>query len=542
MTIRGMTAMAVAAAALSGVALGEDLTPAQAQLRQQFEEASARLEAWDLPAAKAIADDMARSGASQAVLDEVRGRILFFEGRYAEAVALLKESPSSYGKLAAATVAELDGYEEQSSAHFVIRTHKGKDALLVPYALDTLEKAYQAIGADLGYFPEERVRVEILRDPSALARMSPLTVEEIRTSGTIALCKFNKLMVVSPRALLTGYAWQDTLAHEYTHYVITRRSDNSVPIWLHEGIAKYEESRWRGAAGQALSPASSALLKRRMKAGNLIPFERMHPSIALLPSQEDAALAFAEVFTAIEYLVHRPGAQPLGNLLEKLRTNMPEEDAVGEVAGEPFARFQADWKNYLKTRPMPSEVLPLVSEKKRFKDPAPAENSSAAPSAQTKGSSKKESEPRDTDYGDLAEIDATANRFAHLGQLMRTRQRSRAAVIEFSRAESRVGARSPTLSNQFALSLLQTGDGSRAVEVLRASLKPYPEIAQTHLHLGQILLQQGKFPEARDELLAANAVDPFDPQIHTALARAEKELGNEAGYQREVKALALLGE
>ncbi len=530
MTIRGITAIAVAAVAVSGVALGEDLTPAQAQLRQQFEEASARLEAWDLPAAKAIADDMAKSGASQAVLDEVRGRILFFEGRYAEAVALLKESPSSYGKLAAATVAELDGYEEQSSAHFVIRTHKGKDALLVPYALDTLEKAYQAIGADLGYFPEERVRVEILRDPSALARMSPLTVEEIRTSGTIALCKFNKLMVVSPRALLTGYAWQDTLAHEYTHYVITRRSDNSVPIWLHEGIAKYEESRWRGAAGQALSPASSALLKRRMKAGNLIPFERMHPSIALLPSQEDAALAFAEVFTAIEYLVHRPGAQPLGNLLEKLRTNMPEEDAVGEVAGEPFARFQADWKNYLKTRPMPSEVLPLVSEKKRFREPEP------------KGTTKKEPEHKDTDYGDLAEIDATANRFAHLGQLMRTRQRSRAAVIEFSRAESRVGARSPTLSNQFALSLLQTGDGSRATEVLRASLKPYPEIAQTHLHLGQILLQQGKFAEARDELLAANAVDPFDPQIHAALGRAEKELGNEAGYQREVKALALLGE
>jgi predicted Zn-dependent protease len=113
-------------------------------------------------------------------------------------------------------------------------------------------------------------------------------------------------------------------------------------------------------------------------------------------------------------------------------------------------------------------------------------------------------------------------------------------VIEFAKAESRIGARSPTLSNQYALSLLDEGQDARAAEVLQASLKPYPEIAQTHLHLGLILLNQRRFAEAKTELLAANAVDPFDPRIHAGLLRAEKELGDEAGYQREVKAMALL--
>jgi tetratricopeptide (TPR) repeat protein len=502
----------------------------QTELRREFEEASARLEAWDIPAATAIADRMEKTGAGPVVLDELRGRIAFFTGDYAGAAQRLANSPSAYGKLAVATLAELEGYEEQASEHFVVRYHKGKDALLALYALDTLEKAYRAIGKDLSFFPEERVRVEILRDPSALSRLSPLTVEEIRTSGTIALCKYNKLMVVSPRALATGYAWQDTLAHEYTHYLITRKSDNSVPIWLHEGVAKFEESRWRGPAGQALSPASSALLRRRLKEGRLISFEQMHPSIALLPSQEDAALAFAEVFTAIEYLVGRPGAQSLGSLLDRLRANVPEEEAVAEVAGESFARFQSDWKAYLKTRPMPSEMLPLIPEKLHFKDPDRA-------AAKKAGSSS--SEP---DYGDLAEIDDdVARRFAHLGQLLRARQHSHAAVIEYGKAESRVGARSPTLSNQYALSLLDDGKDTRAVEVLQASLKPYPEIAQTHLHLGLILLRQGRFAEARDELLAANAVDPFDRRIHTALLHAEKELRDDSGYEREVKAVGILG-
>jgi hypothetical protein len=506
------------------------LTFSQADVRMAFEEANARLEAWDIAGAKAIVNRLEQGGAGPVVMDELRGRIAFFTGDYAKATELLANSPSSYGKLAAATLAELEGYEKQASEHFIVHYRKGKDAVLAPYALATLEKAYRGIGKDLAFFPEEPVRVEILRDPSALSRLSPLSIEEIRTSGTIALCKYNKLMIVSPRALATGYAWQDTLAHEYTHYVITRKSDNSVPIWLHEGIAKFEESRWRGPPGNALSPASSALLRRRLKDGRLISFEQMHPSIALLPSQEDAALAFAEVFTAIEYLQSRSDSQPLANLLDKLRSNVPEEEAVAQVAGEPFSRFQSDWKVYLKSRPMPAEMLPLVSEKLHFKDP-------------DKLDAKKPDKSGEPDYGDFAEIDdAPARRYAHLGELLRARRHVRAAVTEFAKAETRIGARSPTLSNQYALSLLDDGKDKRAAEVLQASLIPYPEIAQTHLHLGMILLGEKRFAQAQGELLAANAVDPFDPRIHVGLARADKELGDEAGYQQEVKAIALLGD
>jgi tetratricopeptide (TPR) repeat protein len=523
-----LLALGSAATAATSSTRPPSLSFSQSDVRMAFEEASARLEAWDIAGATTIVDRLEQGGAGPVVIDELRGRIAFFTGDYVKAAQLLENSPSSYGKLAAATLAELEGYEQQTSKHFIVHYRKGKDALLAPYALATLEKAYVGIGKDLAYFPDEPVRVEILRDPSALSRLSPLSLEEIRTSGTIALCKYNKLMIVSPRALATGYAWQDTLAHEYTHYVITRKSDNSVPIWLHEGIAKFEESRWRGSAGNALSPASSALLKRRLKDGRLISFEQMHPSIALLPSQEDAALAFAEVFTAIEYLESRSESQPLANLLDKLRANVPEEEAVAQVAGEPFTRFQSDWKSYLKNRPMPAEMLPLVSEKLRFKDP-------------DKLDAKKSDKKGEPDYGDFAEIDdAPARRYAHLGELLRARRHAHAAVAEFAKAETRVGARSPTLSNQYALSLLDDGKDKRAEEILQASLRPYPEVAQTHLHLGMILLSQKRFAEAQSELLAANAVDPFDPRIHVGLARATKELGDEASYQQEVKAVALL--
>ena len=83
-----------------------------------------------------------------------------------------------------------------------------------------LDAAWQTIGDDLGLQPADPIRVEILGAPADLAKMSPLTEAEIETTGTIALSKYNKLMVVSPRATLFGYPWMDTLAHEYTHLVV----------------------------------------------------------------------------------------------------------------------------------------------------------------------------------------------------------------------------------------------------------------------------------------------------------------------------------
>ena len=53
-------------------------------------------------------------------------------------------------------------------------------------------------------------------------------------------------MLLSPKALLKGYDWLDTAAHEYTHHVLTQKSRNRAPIWLQEGLAKWFEDDWRG--------------------------------------------------------------------------------------------------------------------------------------------------------------------------------------------------------------------------------------------------------------------------------------------------------
>src|SRR2546430_12961655 len=237
-----------------------------------------------------------------------------------------------------------------------------------------MKKAYAALTKALGVSPPAKIRVEVYETAQALSRVSPLTVAEIKASGTIALCKYNRLMITSPRALLRGYAWLDTLSHEFTHYLVTQKGRNTVPIWLQEGLAKFLETRWRGSPGMAVDDMSISLLQDAAKKDKLIPFAKMHPSIAMLPTQEQAALAFAEVEAAIRLLYQRGGQAALTELVSAMAAGMTDEEAVAQAYGKSFAEFEADWQAELKKprakAASQKAVRPLVAKKLVFKEDA----------------------------------------------------------------------------------------------------------------------------------------------------------------------------
>ena len=51
----------------------------------------------------------------------------------------------------------------------------------------------------------------------------------------------------------------------------------------------------------------------------------MHPSMALLPTAEDAATAFAEVFFAIELIHREGGGRALARLLELMGRGLSDK-------------------------------------------------------------------------------------------------------------------------------------------------------------------------------------------------------------------------
>ena len=467
---------------------------------------------------------LARHPDDRAVLGAA-GVLRFQEQRYAESVELLQRAGGSSAggldwlKLARAAQEITRDYVQAESEHFRVSTPKGKEEVLVPYLLETLEAQRAALREDLGWVPPGKVTVEVLQSTRDLARLSTLTVEEIRTSGTIALCKFDKLMIVSPKALWKGYDWLDTAAHEYTHQVVTQRTRNQTPIWLHEGLAKWEESRWRGKGGQSFSPYAGALLREAVRKDQLVTFEQMHPSMAKLPSQEAAALAFAEVEVAVEYQRASGGAPLVQKVLALIADGKPADRAVSEAMGVPFARFLAGWKQAMATRPMPAGG-DVELRRLRFQDD-PGHGAG--------------------EHAEWAEIpDPRARSFARLGEIMRERGRWAAARVELGKAMKRVGPRYPVLTSKFAMAAMLSGHDAEARKALEENVRSHPHYPALQVNLGRLRLRHDDWAGARSAFLLANQVDPFDPEIHAGLARAAEGLGDGAAASREARFAQIL--
>lgn len=467
------------------------------------------LEAWDVESAKnelAALEKVAPGDVEPVAY--YRGRIAFEEGRYDEAVTLLEKAgvsdkPGSWVRLAKDTRDIVGPMLTKESEHFIVHYPKGRDEVLVPWTLDTLEAARTALEKDLGYAPPGKIRVEIVGSAGELSKVSTLSKDAIRTTGTIAICKFNKLMVTTPRSVLQGYDWRDTLAHEFVHLVVSKKSNNTVPIWMHEGLAKYLESRWRGPPGGAMTPSSLALLGKRVRSNELVPFEKMHPSMALLPTAEDAATAFSEVFFAIKLVDTEGGPKSLERMLDAMSKGTSEKLAVEQVMKKKWPEFERAWMAYLKKQPFPKDLIPPTShERKQLTD----------------GKQDQKKKGREVSFGDFKEVkEVDARRDAHLGELFRERNHMASAAEVYGRAYKVVGDKYESVSNKYALTLLELKKYDEAANVLEKSLVMHPGSVSTNVHLGRIYLRGKKWNEAKGAYLEALNVNPFDPEVMMGL-------------------------
>lgn len=486
-----------------------------------------RLQAWDVLGARAIYEQRGEAGSSQALV--ASARIHFLSGDYRAAVealdALQRVAPALEARLGSlaqtirATHEALSGMQEtlSSDGRFLIRYFE-RDKVLLPYLSEVLMASDRVYAEDFGGRPEGRILVELYPEPRYLAAVSSLSEEDIETSGTIALCKYNRLMVTSPRGMARGYDWRDTVAHEFVHYYVTHLSDNTVPIWLHEGIAKFEQSRWRHPPRKALAPPQEDLLARSLAEDQLITFQEMHPSMAKLPSQRAASLAFAEVHTVIDFLHRRSGYPGIRALIEALRGGAEMNAALSSVYGMDLDQLWATWLSDLRGRGM--RTWPgLVQQSLQFKRPG------------------QEGEP-EPEYDTIEEKEVKD--WAHIGELLRARGRHRAAVIEYQKASERGGDGHPLVQTGLAASLLELRRYQETVSALERVGLYYPSHFNIHLYRGEALIALGDQRGAAEAFEGALGINPFHPRPHQALIELYEALGESERATLERKSLEQL--
>jgi tetratricopeptide (TPR) repeat protein len=493
------------------------------------------LESWQVDEAAPIAEKLLAGSPDNAFALWAQGRVRFFQGNYKDALELIDraiaqnpKAPSDwkdFRELAQSTRdATKDLLEWKSPKGYFLFRYSPKDEVLLPYAAMALDAAYENLGSDFDLYPKTVIPVEFYGSAEELSKVSTLTAEEIKTSGTIALCKFNRLMVTSPRALLQGYGWMDTVAHEYVHYLVSVKSRNTVPIWLHEGLAKYHEQRWRGTEKGKLPPSQEQILAEALKRGHLITFEQMHPSMAKLPSQDDTALAFAEVFMAIEYTKGKVGAEGIRDILLTLKDGKTVEEAISGAMKVPFPTFIADWTKYMKAKKY--EDRPgLLPNKLVFK---------------TEGKKPPKSDPAESNtHGSLSK---EAQKYFRLGDLLLAEGKNRAAVVQLEKAKKLDNTYGMALPMKLARAYLSAGLYQSAAETAGIVSSLYPEYVGGWLVGGRALLAKEDYKNAKPKLEEAMWLNPFDPDAHKDLKKACQKLADADCVTREEKSISLLSQ
>jgi hypothetical protein len=268
-----------------------------------------------------------------------------------------------------ATLAEIaHGCSRATAA--VIVTHDGengidvewqdeRDAPLGPLLTATVVQARDMLSRDLGVDWPRPTRVVVVRDALSLSAMTGLPYASAQTTGTVAVAKWGRVTLLSPRATPHGYVWRDTIAHELTHLAVTRASGDRAPLWLQEGVAKFEETRWRPAQPFDDWPPADALAKRAVESGQAFTLDKLGPSIAMLPSADAAAAAFAQVTSFVRFYLTREGEGALPKLLRAIRDAPNVELALRAASGSDIKAWDARWRAYIATRPRDPRLLSM---------------------------------------------------------------------------------------------------------------------------------------------------------------------------------------
>jgi len=463
---------------------------------------------WSIEKADTFTEALIKEYPESGDVHFLKARVEFLKGNYEYSVKILKQVGESHSevrefkKLVNDTHKATKTFTARESEHFIYRFNQGPDEILVHYAAEVLEKSYEALGKLLNYYPKEKVLVEFYPSREPFSKISPLTQKDIDTSGTVALCKYNRIMMISPGSLVRGYNWMDTLSHEYIHYLLTRKSRNNLPLWMHEGIAKFYEARWRDG-DEYLTPIMGTILASGLEKDYLIPLDKMMPSLAKLKTAEDVQLAYAEVSTMIEYLTQTQGDEVIPALLDELADEKLFEEALSGQLGKNLNTFQEEWKQFAKQKKI--KTIPRLK----------------LPGIQFKADrSSTESDKEYREVGNRKSQDLT-----FLGDILKSRNFHKAALIEYQRAVDQSETFSPILHNKLAKSHFVVKEFDKAEILLRKSLAHYPMFHATLASMGELYFSTGDMQRSRDYYEQAVRVNPFNPFVHMRLMAIFQKLG-----------------
>ncbi len=440
------------------------------------------------------------------------GQILFLEGDYAGAEEVLsrlsgRRQATTLLRLVRETRARVRGFVQTSSpeGRFVVSFAPGPDEMAVPYLLEAAEAAWKDLSRRFEVTLAPPVRIEIAPTFEVLASLGGLLEEAVRPTGIVALCRYRKVVLVSPAEFPYGYPFADALAHEMVHFFLVARWGEDLPVWFQEGTAKYLETTWRGEPPGTLPSVLRDILWRAIAQGRLIPIHTLTAPLTTMGRAEDVALAYAELSSFVGFLVRTYGPAVLPRLADRL-ARPGRGDPVVEVTGRSLEALSEAWAR---------------------------EVSAARPSEAQSGTADPLVYLREPDETVEQSLPPAVQAFVRLGDLLRAEGRVEAAAARYRQAHDALHPAHPLVLARLVAALVDAGRPQEALsELERSGLfdDVYPLLARER---GRALVLLGRPREALPALLFFARTNPYDPAVHEGLARVWEALGQPTLAERE---------
>lgn len=224
-------------------------------------------------------------------------------------------------------------FQHESSRAFTVKFEGREEREAASRILQDLDEAYGKIGKALSFYPQKTITVILYSNQQ---------FRDVTRSAPWSKGIFDgKIRISIGGSERTPDALRRTLFHEYVHAVVYELSrGQAVPRWLNEGLAVY--------LSEEDSTRESYLLRQIQSGGPLIPLVKLHGSFMNF-SDDEAALAYAESYSAVKMLVDRHGLYRLRQLLENLGSSRDFESAFSDQYLNPYERFQSDWQGMVRT-------------------------------------------------------------------------------------------------------------------------------------------------------------------------------------------------
>ncbi|MEA3506245.1 MAG: peptidase MA family metallohydrolase [Elusimicrobiota bacterium] len=465
---------------------------------------------WQMEEARRVMDGL------DDVPPQLEGLYSFYMGDYEKACEGFSRSPESFPRMynITAKLAPLrKKFEFTESRYFKIYS-AGRDRVMALYAGEILDSAAENLKQHFGYIPSrKKVILEIYPDKESFQTASTLTDEQMKASGAVGICKFNRLMVSSPAVLKFGYRWADTITHEYVHYIIGKITGlENMPLWLNEGLARYYEQSWENKSGE-FTPHEKNLLYLNRQDNIWVRLEKMKYGMPNLDDRDEVSLAYAQVHSMVDYMTKEYDSGIAGKLLYELADKNADE-AFKDILKLSVEDFFSRWQDYIARKDIPY----------------------------SKGAAGANYAFKDDPVNAVTEwVSQTAATDIYLARRFIKRERYSLAKRKYRDALDKNPGNSVIL-NELARAEKKTGETEKAEKYFLKAIENNPHYAPPFKHLGDFYLEMKDYSLAENYLKRYLYIQPFDPAVHRFLKELYSRQGEDKLKDKEEKALEILNE